>query len=274
MTYNYITAVILTYNEEIIISKCIEALNFVNEIIILDSFSTDSTIDIASKYNVKIFQHDFDNYANQRNRLLNLVSSSSKWVLMVDADEVVSKELKNEILQVINHPNNNISLYNVRRKDIYNEKWLKYSSGYPTWFGRLFRNGDVWVEREINEEFHTKGKIGFLNEHLIHYPYNKGISWWLHKHNLYSTMEAKFFNDNNDNIIHFKDLTSPSPIIRRKVFKKIFYLLPFRPFIVFIFLYFFKLGFLDGYLGYRICRLRSFYEMLINIKKEEFKLKC
>jgi glycosyltransferase involved in cell wall biosynthesis len=271
---NSISAVIITFNEENIISKCLKSLHFVNEIIILDSFSTDRTIEIASRYNVKIVQHNFDNYANQRNRLLNLVSGSSKWVLMVDADEIVSNELKDEILHVINYSNDNISLYNVRRKDIYNEKWLKYSSGYPTWFGRLFRNGDVWVEREINEEYHTKGKIGFLKEHLIHYPYNKGIGWWLYKHNLYSSLEAKLLNDNNDKNINYKDLISLSPITRRIVYKKIFYLLPFRPFIVFIILYFFKLGFLDGYLGYRICRLRSFYEMLINIKKEEFKLKC
>jgi len=274
MINNFISAVIITFNEENIIEECLKSLSFANEIIILDSFSTDRTLEIASKYNVKIVQHNFDNYANQRNRLLNLVSGTSKWVLMVDADEIVSKELKCEILHVINYSNDNISLYNIRRKDIYNEKWLKYSSGYPTWFGRLFRNGDVWVEREINEEYHTKGKIGFLNEHLIHYPYNKGIGWWLNKHNLYSSLEAKLLNDNNDKIINFKDLISLSPIIRRKVYKKIFYLLPFRPFIVFIILYFFKLGFLDGYLGYRICRLRSFYEMLINIKKEEFKFKC
>ena len=266
---NSISAVIITLNEENIISKCLESLDFVNEIIILDSFSTDRTIDIASKYNAKIFHHNFDNYANQRNRLFNLVSSSSKWILMVDADEIVSKELKDEVLKITKDSNNSITLYNVRRKDIYNNQWMKYSSGYPTWFGRLFRKDQVWVEREINEEYHTNGNVGFLKEHLLHYPYNKGFSWWLSKHDKYSSMEALILSNNKITNISFFNLFTKDPVKRRKIFKNYFYKLPFRPLLVFFILYFIRFGFLDGKLGFRVCLMRSFYEWMIDVKFSE-----
>ncbi len=261
-----ITAIIITYNEENIISKCLKSIDFVNEIIILDSFSTDKTIEIASNFNVKIHQHKFDNYANQRNRALNLVSHNANWILMLDADEIVTTELKDEILNITNDYNNSTSLYNVRRKDIYNNHWMKYSSGYPTWFGRLFRKDQVWVEREINEEYHTNGNVGFLKEHLLHYPYNKGFSWWLSKHDKYSSMEAILLFNNTITNISFFDIFTKDPIKRRKIFKNYFYKFPFRPLLVFFILYFIRFGFLDGKLGFRVCLMRSFYEWMIDVK--------
>src|SRR5690606_32418363 len=133
----------------------------------------------------KIFQRKFDNYANQRNEGLKAVAKESDWILMVDADEIVTPELKEEIIKVTSSPNETSSLYRVRRKDIFLGKWIKQSSGYPTWFPRLFRNGKVRVEREINEEYITLGSEGQLKEHLLHYPFNKGITWWFDKHNRY-----------------------------------------------------------------------------------------
>jgi len=143
--------------------------------VVFDSFSTDKTVAIAEQYGAKIFQRKFDNYAKQSNEALKSVSESSDWILMVDADEIVSTELKQEILKITADADNLTTLFRVRRKDIFQNKWIKHSSGYPTWFGRLFKNGEVSVEREINEEYHTKGGIGHLQEHLIHYPFNKGV---------------------------------------------------------------------------------------------------
>ena len=92
-----LTAVILTYNEENIIKHCLEALNFVDEIIVFDSFSTDKTSEIAKQHKVKFVQHKFVNYAAQRNAALKEVSKECHWILMVDADEIVTLELKEEI---------------------------------------------------------------------------------------------------------------------------------------------------------------------------------
>ena len=89
-----ISAVILTYNEENILDQCLSALDFVDHIIVYDSFSTDNTLDIAKKYNAKVIQRSFDNYAAQRNAALQSVSADYDWIVMVDADEIITKALK------------------------------------------------------------------------------------------------------------------------------------------------------------------------------------
>ena len=266
-----ISALILTFNEEIILPKCLEALDFVDEIVVFDSFSTDKTIKIAEQFGAKIVQRKFDNYAKQRNVALKSVSEKTDWVLMVDADEIVSPELRVEIIQLCVQKDNPISLYRVRRKDIFQNKWIKHSSGYPTWFGRLFKNGTVSVEREINEEYHTNGKIGNLQEHLIHYPFNKGIEWWFEKHNRYSSMEIKTLALELNQKPKLKQLFSSDPTIRRKAQKGFSFLLPNRPFIVFIAFYILRFGFLDGKAGYTFCKLRKTYEWMIDLKIKELK---
>jgi glycosyltransferase involved in cell wall biosynthesis len=264
-----ISAVVLTYNEEIIIGKCLEALNFVDEIIVFDSFSTDNTVAISETKGANVTQRAFDNYSNQRNEALKSVSKNTSWILMVDADEIVTSSLKCEILDIIKS-NDAAELYRVRRKDMFQGKWLKYSSGYPTWFPRLFKNGEVQVEREINEEYVTNGKIGHLNEHLIHYPFNKGLNWWFQKHNRYSDMEAEKMIIEHSEILNLRLLFSNDPVERRKFFKRLSYRVPLRPQLVFFVFFFFRKGFLDGYSGYTFCRMRKIYETMIDIK---FKLK-
>lgn len=263
-----ISALVLTYNEEKILERCLAALNFTDEIIVFDSFSNDNTLKIAKKFNAKIFQRKFDNYANQRNAALATVKTDSKWILMVDADEIVTNELKEEVIQ-ITRASDAASLYRVRRKDMFRGKWIKQSSGYPTWFPRLFKNGEVRVEREINEEYFTNGNEGNLNEHLLHYPFNKGIGWWFDKHNLYSQMEAVKLKRELKEPVEFRDLFSYNPVKRRRTQKRIIYRMPFRPWIVFLGLYVFRGGFLNGKAGYIFCKLRKTYEWMIELKLKE-----
>lgn len=266
-----ISALVLTFNEENILNKCLSALDFVDEIIVFDSFSTDKTLEIAQKNRATVYQRKFDNYAAQRNAGLKKVSSQSNWVLMVDADEIVTQELKKEILAITKNISTKETLFRVRRKDIFQNKWIKQSSGYPTWFPRLFKNGEVKVEREINEEYVTDGQEGVLNEHLLHYPFNKGISWWFDKHNRYSQMEAEKLLEELKKPINWNDLLSKDPVKRRKVQKRIIYGLPLRPWIVFIGLYVLRGGFLNGGAGFTFCKLRKTYEWMIELKIKELK---
>lgn len=268
-----LTAIILTYNEEIIISKCIEALDFVDEIIVFDSYSTDSTAKIAISVGAKVVKRKFDNYANQRNEALKTVSASTDWILMVDADEIVTNELNNEIKSVCSIENNLKTLYRVRRKDMFQNKWIKHSGGYPTWFGRLFKNGEVWIEREINEEYHTNGEIGYLNEHLIHYPFNKGLSYWLERHNKYSALEAISLNEEFKTDLPWRFAFSKDAVERRKFQKQFIYRLPGRPLIIFLAFYILRRGFLDGKAGYQFCKLRWIYENMIDLKIKELQSK-
>lgn len=264
-----ISAIIITYNEENIIRQCLEALDFVDEIIVFDSFSIDQTITLAVQMGAKVTQRAFDNYASQRNEALKLVTPQTDWVLMVDADEIISNELKQEILQITHQSSNPVTLYRVRRKDMFQGKWIKHSSGYPTWFGRLFKNGKVWIEREINEEYHTSGEVGYLQQHMVHYPFNKGIAWWFDKHNRYSTMEAATLVNELKGKIQLKDLLSADPTLRRKAQKALTFRLPFRPFIVFAAFFILRGGFLDGKTGYTFCKLRKTYEWMIDLKIKE-----
>jgi glycosyltransferase involved in cell wall biosynthesis len=268
-----ISAFILTFNEENILSKCLSNLSFVDEILVFDSFSTDETVNIAKKMGARVIQRKFDNYANQRNEALKAISPDTDWILMVDADEIVSPELKNEIVRITNISNNPVTLYLVRRKDMFQGKWIKHSSGYPTWFGRLFRYGKVWVEREVNEEYHTSGETGYLSEHLVHYPFNKGLNFWFEKHNRYSSMEATLMTSELQDKLKIFDLLSTDPVKRRKAQKCLTYRLPFRPSIVFFAFFLLKGGFLDGRRGYTFCRLRKTYEWMIAIKREELHFK-
>lgn len=189
---------------------------------------------------------------------------------MIDADERVPAEARPEIERVIAN-GNGTTLYRVRRKDMFSDRWLKHGSGYPTWFGRLFRVGAVRVEREVNEEYHTDGQVGYLENHLIHYPFNKGVAFWLERHNWYSTMEAKALVAETQEKLGIKGLFSSDPTRRRKALKRIAYRLPCRPLLVFCYLYFFRLGFLDGLPGLTYCRLRAIYEYMIDLKVKELR---
>lgn len=267
-----ISAIILTYNEENILSKCLEALNFVDSIIVFDSYSTDCTLVIAKSYKANIVQRKFDNYANQRNAALASVPKHFDWILMVDADEIVTDELKEEILEKTKHEKS-ITMYRVRRKDMFQGKWIRQSSGYPTWFPRLFKNGTVTVQREINEEYVTTGNEGRLNGHLIHYPFNKGLEWWVEKHKRYAKFEAKKMLEEMEAPLLLRDLIRKDPVKRRKAQKRLSYRLPLRPHLVFFAFYVLKGGFLNGKAGYTFCMLRKSYEIMIDREYKTLKSK-
>lgn len=272
MGKNLIAALILTYNEEINIKKCINSVSFCDAIIVLDSYSSDKTKKLALNSGAEVFERKFDNYATQRNFALGLVEKKYKWVLMVDADEIVTQSLKDDIINAID-ADSEISMFRVRRKDIFQGKWIKYSSGYPTWFPRLFKNGKVVVKREINEEYFCKGKVANLKGHLIHHPFSKGISWWISKHNKYSEMEAKLMITEINEKLNFSNLFSSSPVVRRKAQKRLSYRMPFRPLLVFFAFYILKGGIFDGLAGYRFCSLRKLYETMIDQKFKELNSK-
>ena len=266
-----VSAVVLTYNEEINIKECITSLKKITtDIVVLDSFSSDKTVALAHRENIRVIQNGFEGYAKQRNFAMNEIEYEHDWLLMLDADE----RLTDEIIYEINNLDcsENTTLFRFRRKDYFLGKWIRRSSGYPTWFGRLLKRGHVTIDREINEEYKTPGNISYLNEHIVHYPFNKGFSSWFDKHNRYSTMEAELFSQGNKSI-NFADLFSRDPAARRATLKSIIYSLPLRPVVVFFLLYFLRLGVLDGKAGFTFCCLRSIYEYMIDCKLKEIKLR-
>ena len=190
---------------------------------------------------------------------------------MVDADERVSEDLRAEVELLSCLDSADIALFRIRRKDMFFGQWLRRSSGYPTWFGRLARVGHVTVERKINEEFRTDGKVGFLKGHLIHYPFNKGVTYWLERHNRYSSMEAETLNEEIRRYVQWMGMFAKDPATRRKTLKQLAYRLPARPTLIFIYLYIVRMGFLDGKAGFVFCSLRKMYESMIDTKMLELR---
>jgi hypothetical protein len=213
----------------------------------------------------------FDNYCNQRNHAINAVDYKHPWVLMLDADEVVPEDLRQEMESVLMNAGSDVTMFRMRRKDYFMGTWLKHSTSYSSLlFGRLMRLGRVWVERSINEEYHTDGPVRELKSPLVHYPFNKGLGAWIDKHNRYSGMEAELIVSGGGDW-SWAQLISSDPVRRRKALKALIYTLPGRAVLMFIGRYFVTGGILDGRAGFMFCVLKSYYEYLIVCKVRELR---
>jgi glycosyltransferase involved in cell wall biosynthesis len=246
------TAIIITYNEEKIIAENLQVLTKLAErIIIIDSYSTDSTCEIARKFGAEIFSRRFDDYASQRKYALALVENGG-WVLMLDADEILSKELVSEI--------SNLSLetenvgYFMKRIDVFCGRKLKYASENLS-FPRLFRVDKIIISRAVNEQYEFIGPTGNLVGELLHYSFNKGIQDWLHKHVRYAYMEA--------NLI---EVSSKSLSFRQGI-KRLVYRSRLKMLVLFFYYFIARGGILDGKRGILYIFLKLSYERNINLIK-------
>jgi glycosyltransferase involved in cell wall biosynthesis len=266
-----VSVLILTLNEEANLADCIDSCSWCDDVIVFDSLSQDRTREIALAKNARVIERPFDNYAAQRNAALTSVQYKHPWVLMVDADERVPADLAAEASAKAAAADPEMVMFRMRRKDFFLGQWLKRSSGYPTWFGRLVRIGRVRVERDVNEEYIADGRIEHLNSHLHHYPFNKGVAYWFERHNRYSSMEA--LAKVSMAVAEHKawSLFGADPVARRRTMKQMLYRVPARPFIVFLYLYFIRLGVLDGHAGFQFSRMRAIYESLIDVKVMEIR---
>lgn len=263
---NGVSVLILTLNEESNIADCIDSCRWSDDIVVLDSLSQDRTREIAAAMGARVVERAFDNYAAQRNAGLSTVAYKHPWVLMVDADERVPRDLADEIAERVAAASSDQVMFRLRRKDFFLGQWLRRASGYPTWFGRLVRPGQVQVMRDVNEEYVADGQIGHLNSHFHHYPFNKGVAYWFERHNRYSTLEALASVALRGEPLGSLALFSLDPIARRRALKRLLYRVPLRPAIIFLYLYVVRLGLLDGRAGYYFSRMRAAYELFIDVK--------
>lgn len=263
---------ILTYNEEIDIAACIESALLSDDIVVVDSFSTDRTVEIAQGYPVRVLQHAFETHGKQRTWMLQSIETKYEWVYILEADERMTPELFAECLQAMQ--TEEISGFYVAEQVIFMDKWIRYSTQYPRYQMRLFRKNQVWftdyghTEREVCE-----GKTGFLKETYPHYTNSKGLNRWIEKHNRYSSDEAaETLRQLEKGSVSWRELIfGRSEVERRRALKDLSLRLPFRPLLRFIYMYFFLLGILDGKAGFAWCTLQAFYEYLILLKVWELK---
>lgn len=251
-----ISAVILTYNEEINLENCLKNnKEWCDEIFIVDSYSTDKTLEVAKKYAVKISQHPFKNQAEQFNWALDNLDIKNDWILRLDADEYLTDELKNEIIEKLKNMPTDISGFYLKRRVYFMGKWIKYGGYYPIWLLRLFRYGKARYQEERDVDEHLtllEGNAGKMKNDFID-DNKKDLTWWIKKHNNYAFREAREVLSGNYG----------------RGMKKKYYRLPlfFRVFAYFIYRYFFRLGFLDGKEGLIFHFLQGFwYRFLIDAK--------
>ena len=258
---------ILTYNEEIDIAACIESALLSDDIIVVDSCSSDRTVEIASRYPVRVVQHQFESHGRQRTWMLQELPTKHEWVYILEADERMTQELFQECNEAIK--SQDYIGYYVAERVIFLGQWIRRSTQYPRYQMRLFRKGKVWftdyghTEREVCD-----GPTGFLKQTYPHYTCSKGLSRWLDKHNRYSTDEAKetLHQLKRGNVKWLDLFFGRSEVEKRRALKDLSLRLPFRPLLRFIYMYFILGGFLDGGAGFAWCTLQAFYEYLILLK--------
>lgn len=269
-----ISVLILTFNEEKHIERCIKSLlPFTKEVFIVDSFSTDKTVEIAESLGVKVYQNNWVNYAVQYQWGLGNCAIETEWVMRMDADEYVLPELANEINDKIDTIDKDVSGVYIKRRVHFMSRWIKHGGYYPIWLLRIWRykNGRIeqrWMDEHIKL---SSGKTVQFENDLVDDNKNN-LTWWTEKHNHYATREAVDIL----NIIHgFIRYDEVEPNLwgtqeQRKRWLKIRYAsLPLfvRPVLYFTWRYFIKLGFLDGKQGLVWHFLQAFwYRFLVDAK--------
>ncbi|MFQ2430513.1 glycosyltransferase family 2 protein [Aeromonas caviae] len=275
---NNLSVLILTFNEEKHIARCIESLStFAKNVFVVDSYSTDKTVEIARSKGAHVYQNKWVNYANQFQWGLDNCPIETEWVMRMDADEYVLPTLADEITETLNsHVDNDLSGFFIKRRVLFKDKWIKNGGYYPTWLLRVWRyeRGKIeerWMDEHIKLTF---GNTVQLKNDLVDDNLND-LTWWTNKHNNYATREAI---DVLNTIYNFKKYDEVQPNLlgtqeqRRRKLKHLYVKLPLfiRPFIYFIYRYFIKLGFLDGKQGLMWHFLQGFwYRFLVDAKLYE-----
>jgi glycosyltransferase involved in cell wall biosynthesis len=276
-----LTVIILTYNEEVHIERCIRSIKSIaSRIYVVDSFSSDKTTEIASSLGAEIVQRKFKNQADQFNWALDQCADT-EWIMRVDADEYIDSELEDQISDVLSGKIVGVDGLYIKRKVFFQGVWIRYGGFYPHVLMRMWRAGvgrseQRWMDEHIvvSTDCITMMAAGHLVDENI-----KGISFWIDKHNSYATREAvDILNKKYRFFIEDESLVKSGHVhARRKRAIKDFYYsrMPsgLRAFMYFTYRYVFRLGFLDGKSGFIWHFLQGFwYRLLVDIKVTEIEL--
>ena len=276
-----ISVIILTYNEEKHIERCIKSIKkYSDNIYIIDSYSTDNTIAISKSFNSTILQNKFINQSKQFNWALDNIDFKTEWILRLDADEYLEDNLIIEIKNKLPNINKDIVGINLKRKHMFMDKWIKFGGRYPLILLRLWRNGHGYIEdRWMDEHIMVEGgkTITLKNSFCDHNLNN--LSFFINKHDWYAGREVvDILSDKLKIKDEKKKLSTKNTsfnVSLKRFFKESFYnKLPIGlgPLLYFLYRYIFLLGFLDGRVGLIYHFLQGFwYRFLVESKLVEYK---
>lgn len=236
-----VSVVIVTKNEEKNIGDALKSVKDFEDIVVVDSFSKDRTVEICRKYTNRVFQHEWQGYARQKQMAVDY--AEKPWVLILDADERVTAELESEIMEKIAIERS--AGFYIPRKNFFLGKWIRHSGWWPDYTLRLFKKDLSFVEqREVHERVIVKGTVDYLKNPLEHYTY-RTISDYIKKMETYSTLSAQEIllkNPHSSAFLALKMMLSPA--------------------FTFLKMFFLKEGFRDGMHGLMLAVLYSFYTFL------------
>ncbi|MDX2099100.1 MAG: glycosyltransferase family 2 protein [Leptolyngbyaceae cyanobacterium bins.59] len=279
-----VSVLIPAKNEEANLPACLTSLAPADEIFVVDSQSSDRSIEICESYGAQVVQFHFNGrWPKKKNWSLDNLSFRNEWVLIVDCDERITPELWDEIATAIQNPD--FDGYYLNRRVFFLGKWIRYGGKYPDWNLRLFRHQKGRYENlnteeirntgdnEVHEHVVLQGQVGYLKADMLHEDF-RDIYHWLERHNRYSNWEARVYL----NLLEGKDEKGTiganlfgDAVQRKRFLKTIWVRLPFKPLLRFLLFYVFRLGFLDGREGYVYGRLLSQYEFQIGVKLYELR---
>ncbi len=232
-----LSVIIITKNEEHNIVDCLESVRWANELVVVDGGSDDKTVELARKCAQKVYVKPWEGYAAAKNFALQ--QCVCDWILWLDADERVTKELGAEIQALLNQEFTTVVGFEVARRAFFLGKWIKHCGWYPGYVLRLFRRGSAhWSDKRVHEHLEIGGVTGRLSADLMHYT-DPNLWHYFDKFNRYTTLAAE-------------ELTTRGERFRLSQ-------LTVRPIWLFVKMYFLKLGFLDGVQGFILCVLSSCY---------------
>lgn len=274
--------IILTFNEEKNISDCLQsAVALQANIYVVDSGSTDNTLEICRRHTQNIFNHPFENYAAQRNWALDNLPITGAWILNLDADHRVTPELAAQLNDIFARSvDAETNGFLISRRTMFMGKWIKHGGHYPTYHANLFRRSFGRCEEKLyDQHFKVTGKTQVLKTDIID-VITDSLTSFIARHNHWATLEAQYLVeqqnapivDDNGKLVHPR--LFGNPMERRRYMKKRYEAFPLfvRPVIYFTIRYFIKLGFLDGKTGLVFHFLQGFwFRFLIDAKIYELR---
>jgi len=269
-------------NEAANLRDCLASISFAQEIVVVDSVSTDGTQAIAEAAGAQIVQFIWNRkFPRKKNWALENIHWQHEWVLIVDADERITPELQREICEAIRRPD--VDGFYVNRRFWFLDGWINHCGYFPSWNLRLFRHrlgryeqieiGDTVLSGDngVHEHVLLNGRAGHLAAPMEHYAF-PDIATFVEKHDRYSTWEAaseEFHQPAGARTLRATPFGTA--IERKRWLKKLTMRAPFRPSLRFLYHYIWKQGFRDGYRGFVLCRLLASYERMIVVKERELR---
>jgi glycosyltransferase involved in cell wall biosynthesis len=250
----------------------LQSLAWSDDIVVLDSISTDRTEQIVKEFRGRFFQRPYDGRANNQNWAVVNIEFKHPWVWYVDADEVTPPELAQEIQYTCSVPERPEAAYYVRRRNYFLGRWLKHGGMYDVWIARLWRPDRIRWQRGANPVALIDGATGRLQNDFHHFFFSKGIFDWFVRHNKYSSYEAEeTIRSLDTGDCRLGELLARDPILRRNAMKRLSFRMPGRPFAKFLYMYLVRAGFLDGQAGLTYAALQAIYEYMICLKVRELR---